>query len=86
MKQSLPNDYHNGSQNRNPPHTTADLKQKSSCLHLESETPLSFYNNFIVYQGGTYIRGWQYVFAFPIACLYGTGTDTDLMNQMTGFS
>ena len=43
MKQSLQNDYHNGSQNRNPPHTTADLKQKSSCLHLESETPLSFY-------------------------------------------
>ena len=43
MKPSLQNDYHNGSQNRNPPHTTADLKQKSSCLHLESETPLSFY-------------------------------------------
>ena len=45
MKQSLQNDYHNGSRNWNPPHTTTDLKQKSSCLHLESETPLSFYNN-----------------------------------------
>ena len=43
MKQSLQNDHHDGSQYRNPPHTTADLKQKSSCLHLESETSLSIY-------------------------------------------
>ena len=29
-------DYHKGSQNQNTPHTTADLKYKSSCLYLES--------------------------------------------------
>ena len=49
MKQLLQNDYHNGSQNQNPPHTTADLKKKSSCLHLESETPLSFYYCFFIH-------------------------------------
>ena len=42
-------DYHNSSQNRNPPHTTADLKNISSCSYLESVSPLYSNSQFIVW-------------------------------------
>ena len=41
-------DYHNCSQNQNPPHTTADLKHKSSCSYLESVSPPYINSQFIV--------------------------------------
>ena len=40
MKEYLQKDYHNGSQNQNPPFTTADLKHKLSCSYLKSVYPL----------------------------------------------